>query len=244
MTLNLTNKGDFVNSFLFPLSRIGNNCVLKLGESGISTLLSAADNTVVLYGIYEEDLGDDVEAKLNIPDIQRLIKVLQCVDTDSMQLEVESNKIKYSSADLRFKYHLLSDGILSMPPLKIEKIKQLTYDTSFTIPYNSFVSLLKSSTFTLSLNKMYFFTKDGNVYAEINDKESHNVDSICLKMCDSFTGEPIDKALPVGFETIRTLAGLRCEELVVKVNSKLNVMTFSINIGNVRMTYIVSGLIK
>jgi len=244
MILNLTNKSDFINSFLFPLSRIGTNCILKLSNKGITTLLSAADNTVILYGIYEAKLGDAVDTKLNIPDLHRLIKVLQCVDEDNIQLQVERNKIQYTSPNLRFTYHLLHDGILSIPPVNIKKIKQLSYDTTFTIPYGSFVNLLKSSTFTLSINKMYFYTKDGNVYADIDDKESHNVDSICIKMCESFQGTPLDKPLPVSFETIRTLAGLKCDELIVKVNSKLNVMTFSVNTGNVKITYIVSGLIK
>ena len=187
MTLNLTNKSEFVSSFLFPLSRIGNSCILKLSNTGITTLLSAADNTVVLYGIYEADLDDDIDTKLNIPDLQRLIKVLQCIDGDTVKLEVETNKITYTSADLRFTYHLLHDGILSIPPLNLKKIKELTYDTAFTIPYSAFTNLLRSSTFTLSINKMYFFTKNGCVYAEIDDKESHNVDTICIKMCDSFT---------------------------------------------------------
>ena len=98
MTLNLTNRSDFVSSFLFPLSRIGNSCILKLSKTGITTLLSAADNTVVLYGMYKADLDDDIDTKLNIPDLQRLIKVLQCIDDDIVKLEVETNKITYTSA--------------------------------------------------------------------------------------------------------------------------------------------------
>ena len=82
------------------------------------------------------------------------------------------------------------------------------------------------------------------MYAEINDKQSHNVDSISLKLCDSYTGLSIEQPLPISFETIRTLAGARCESIDVYVNNELNVMMFKINNDSIVMTYIVSGLVS
>ena len=244
MILTLNSRSDFVNNFLSPLGRVGTSCILRFTEKGIVTLLSAADNTVVIYGIYSKAFPTGTDLKVNIPDLQRLIRVLQCINTEEIELDITDSQLKYTSNDLRFTYHLLEDGILSLPPLSVDKIKKIQYNTTFEVPYSSFLNLLKSSTFTLDLHKLYIFTKDDSVYAEINDKQAHSVDSICIKLCDNYTGDPIDEALPVSFETIRTLSGLKCNEMSVKVNSKLNVMMFGINIDNINMTYIVSGLIK
>ena len=244
MEVVLPNKDEFVNSFLNPLNKISESCVLKLQPAGFTSLLAAADNTVVVYGAYTCNAPDDADLKLNIPDLARLIRVLQCIDSNTVKLTVEGNKIKYSSNDIRFTYHLLHDGILSLPPLSLEKIKQLEFDTTLKVPCASINNLIKSSTFTLNINKVYFFTKDGSVYAEINDMQSQNVDSICIKLCDKYEGEGIETPLPVGFDTIRTLSSIKCHDMVIKINKKLNVMTFGINNNNVAVKYIVSGLVK
>ena len=244
MILQVHSKDEFINSFLSPLSRINNTCVLDVTDKGIHTLLAAADNTVILYGQYKKSLEVDEPLTLNLPDLGRLIKILQCIDEPSFSLHVESNHIRYKSDEMRFKYHLLDSGIISSPPINIQKIKGLKYDTTLTIPYTSIINLIKSANFTIDIHKVYIQTKDGNVYAELNDMQSHNVDSICLKLGDSFKGTPIDDPLPISFETIRVLAGIKCDTINIFINTKLNVMTFEINTNVAKMTYIVSGLAK
>ena len=130
------------------------------------------------------------------------------------------------------------------PSISIEKIKGIKYDTTLSLPFQSIINLIKSSSFTMDINKVYISTKDGNVYADINDKQTHNVDSISLKLCDGYKGLSIDTPLPISFETIRTLAGTRCDNIEIFVNSELNVMMFKINNSDIDITYIVSGLVS
>ena len=244
MILKIEDRSEFIDNFLIPLSRINNSCILKHTETGISTLLSAADNTVILYGKYSTPLDIDSPVQLNIPDIGRLIKILQCINKPTIDLEINTNNVKYTSDDLRFTYHLLDDGILSQPPVSIEKIRKLEYNTSFKLPYDSLINLIKSSTFTLNINKVYISTNNGCVHAEISDKQSHNVDSIRIKLSEKYSGDDITEPLPVIFETMRILATSRTDSITVFINSKLNVMTFEVNNNNVKLTYIVSGLMK
>ena len=244
MILSISNRSDFVSKFLLPVSKISNSAVFKLSETGISTLLSAADNTVILYGRYSSDMDIQDNTSVNLPDLSRLIRVLQCIEDDNVDLLIQDNNIKYSSPSMRFTYHLLEDGIIVPPSISVEKIKKIQYDTSFTIPFNSIINLIKGSAFTININKVYISTKDDSVYADINDKQSHNVDNITLKLCDKYKGLPIDTPLPISFETIRTLAGSRCDNIEILINSELNVMMFKINNGNIDITYIVSGLVS
>ena len=244
MTLSIQNSEDFLSKFLRPVSKINNSCILNVTPDGITTVLAGADNTVVLYAHYDYKTGVETEASLNVPDLNRLIKVLECIESDSIDLILNSNHLEYKSDDIRFKYHVLEPVILTSPAISIEKIKKIQYDTAFALPYGSLVNLIKSSMFAVNINKVYILTEGDNVYTEVDDKQSHNVDSIRLKMCTGFTGDPISDPLPVSFETVRTLAGCRCEKINVLINTKLNVMTFEVNNNNIKTTYIISGLAK
>ena len=244
MTLQITNRSNFINDFLTPLSKINNTCILKVDKDRIFSLISATDNTVVVYGKYEIQTDVEDSICLNIPDLMRLIKILYCINTEEIDLEIHSNHIKYTSPDIRFTYHLLEDGILTLPPLSVEKIKNLSFSTSFKAPYSSFVDLIKGSTFALNISKVYFFTKDGAMYVELTDKQTSNVDSMCIKLCNKYTGTDINDPLPVGLETVRTFVGSKCDFISGKINPELNVMSFEINNNNTHITYIVSGLIK
>jgi DNA polymerase III sliding clamp (beta) subunit (PCNA family) len=244
MILSIQNSEDFIGKFLRPVSKINNSCILNVTGSGITTLLAAADNTVILYAHYNKKTGIDGSTTLNLPDLSRLIKVLECIENDHIELKVHSNHLEYRSDDIRFKYHLLEEGILTSPAISIDKIKQVEYDAAFVLPYSSLINLIKSSMFAVNINKVYILTEGDNVYAEIDDKQAHNVDSIRLKMCVGHTGTPITDPLPISFETIRTLAGCRCDKINVLVNTKLNVMTFEVNNNDIKTTYMISGLAK
>ena len=243
MILKIANRSNFLSYFLNPVSRLSNSCIVDVAEDNISTIIAAADNTAILYARYQTDLGA-AGNKINLPDLGRLNKILQCIDSDKFNLDLDSNCIKYKDSKIQFKYHLLEDNILKSPSISIEKIAGLTFNTSFKVPYTSFLNLIKSSTFAINLNKLYISTSEGGVYAEINDKQSHNVDSVCVKLCDEFNGEEIVNPLPLSFETVRTIVGAKCENIKINVNSQLNVMTFDINNNESKLTYIISGLIK
>jgi len=243
MKLTVSNKNNFLSYFFNPISRLSNNCVVDVGEKEISTIIAAADNTAILYARYKSELGA-AGTKVNLPDIGRLVKILQCINKDTFNLSLDNNCLKYKDNDIQFKYHLLEDGILAAPAISIEKIGKLTFNTNFKVPYSSIVNLIKGSTFAINLNKLYIFTKDNCVYAEINDKQSHNVDSVCVKLCDKYEGESIETPLPLSFETVRVIIGAKCDYIKINVNTQLNVMTFDINNNESHLTYIVSGLIK
>ena len=48
----------------------------------------------------------------------------------------------------------------------------------------------------------------------------------------------------MSLETIRLLGSARSENIDVLINNKLNVMMFGVNNNDIKLTYIVSGLVK
>lgn len=243
MHLKIPNLNEFISSFLAPLSKVNNTCVIKIAETGYSSLLSSADGALILYCSFKEKL--DIEGTLNIPDLGRLIKILSCINSDeTIDITFNDNNISYKSDDIRFKYHLLEDGIILAPPINIDKIKEIDYNTVIEITHESFLNLLKSSTFAVDTDKLYFFTKDGHVYGELTDQQKHNSDSVTRKLAGQYQGDPITDSIPISFDVMRTIANNRAEKIKVLVNTDLSILTFEVNIGNAKNVYVVTGFAK
>jgi hypothetical protein len=241
MTIPIHNKNEFVDKFLTPLSRINNSCSLHLKDDKLTALVATPDASVILNAIWKFDANND-ENKLNIPDLNKLIKVLDCIREEYVTLKINSNNISYNEKGIKFKYHLLEDGILSTPAINIEKVKALKYDTNFNIAGQDLQSLIKSSTFASETDKLYIRTGDGKVFSELTDKNKSNVDSIELVLSPEFSGSEIDNALALSFEIIRIVSCNRFGNVATKINTNLGVLLFELNNDNVELIYVASGL--
>ena len=243
MTLQIPNLNEFVASFLFPLSKVNNSCVIKVTKTGYNCLLSSADGSLILYCKLKQEVDCD-DVSLNIPDLGRLIKILNCIDEENVDLHFTDNNINYKSTDIRFKYHLLEDGIISSPSINIEKLKSIDYNSGFKITNEAFLNLIKSSTFATDTDKIYLYTKDGRVYGELTDHEKHNSDSVTRCLANGHYGDEITDAIPVTFDTIRIVANNRAQQVEVLVNTSLSILTFNVNTDNVKNVYVVTGLVR
>jgi hypothetical protein len=241
MIINIPDKSTFINKFLNPLNKINENAVLKVTGDKISSLTSANDGTLILHTNYM--CANDLESTiLNIPDINKFIKVLSCTCEDSLDLDFDKNCLVYKSNDIKFKYHLLEDGILSAPSVNVSRIKELNFDISFKVNASTILNLLKGSTFASDTNKIYFYTDGGAVYGKLTDMQKHNVDVYTQKLTDEHRGELPD-GLPLNFEVIRMIAGVRFASMDVHINTENNVYIFDITDDNYKLNYIASGYI-
>jgi len=242
MTIPIHNKNEFVDKFLTPLSRINNSCSLHLQGDKLTALVATPDASVILNAVWKFEDSFSEENRLNIPDINKLIKVLDCIREDYVTLKVNSNNISYNEKGIKFKYHLLEDGILSTPAINIEKVRALKYDTSFDIAGQDLQSLIKSSTFASETDKLYIRTGEGSVYSELTDKNKSNVDSIEIVLSPTFSGSEIDNPLALSFEIIRIVSCNRFGNVATKINTNLGVLIFELNNNNIELLYVASGL--
>ena len=113
MKINISDKKSFVNKFLTPLNKINENAVLRRAKDNpkrLTSLTSTNDGTLILYSVY--NCSDDLDpVTLNIPELGKYIKVLNCIDDNSIQIKFDKNCLIYNSDNINFKYHLLEDGI-------------------------------------------------------------------------------------------------------------------------------------
>ena len=241
--LKIANRTDFVNNFLSPIGRLTENAVLKVRGKEFVATSSSSDGTLIVNCSYKQSNDVTETIYLNIPDLNRLIKVLGCIATDDVTLTFNNNNIEHKSGSMGFKYHLLEDGIIDPPSIDLNKIKSIEFPFRFSITPNTINQLVKASTFTTETNKIYFYTEDGSVHATLTDKQRHNVDSYSQLVADKHKGDPLDKELALSFETMRIISTIRFDDLNVLVNPTLNVFLFQLNCGNANITIISSGFV-
>ena len=250
MNLQFESSDSFLNGFLQPISRITDSGILKVEPEKLSALISTGDGTIIVYGEYYQKFPDVTQpVSLNIPDVKKLLKLL-CLIDGPLNLSIDAkdnhNNISYSSSSVRFKYHLYEDGIIKIPSLNMAKLKTIDFDTTFTIKSDRLLNLLKGSTLSPDVSKMYLTFTDGVIHGEITDKARHNVDSYACILSDSITGtQPKNgTSIPINFEIIRLLTGSKLTEFKVKLATKLSVFNFEVATDKVSLNYIVSALIN
>jgi hypothetical protein len=237
-------KETFVQKFLLPISKLADNVSLVPNGNEIYATCASQDGSIVLLANLKVDCDLKGLTRINLPDIKKFVRLLECIESDTIDLTIEDNHIKYITPGFKFNYFLLEDSYMQRCPVNPEKIKQLKYDSGFILPNTKFSEILKGSSIATDSDKLYFYTKDDSVYAELNDLERQNINNITYLVADKFVGENIKNKLPLNLENVRMLAGLRSNNFTVKINSELKVTLFKIEEDNLEINFIISALVK
>jgi len=241
MILAISNKDRFLNNFLIPISRVAESAVLNINGGNISSLISTSDNTVIVNAQYIEPLNDSIK-RLNIPDIKKLCRILQCIDEQKLELNLEINSISYKSQNIKFKYHLFDDNIIPEPKLNLSKLDKLDFSGNFTITQGTVSSLIKGSTIATETNKIYISFNDKEVFGELTDKARANTDSYGLKISTDYCGAPISSHIPLNFEIFRIISSMKFTEIKSKVASSTGVFVFDMASEEAQLKFIISAL--
>lgn len=244
--LKIKNKKDFINSFLGSISNLNDMGILTVTADSLTCILASADATIVCKSTInvECDMPQD-SITLNIPDIKRLVRVLDILPDQSIELKIESNNISYNKGGYKFKYHLLDDGIIKQPNLNMEKVNKLNFDTTFKVKEQNLSTLFKGSSFTSETHKLYIFQEEQDkIIGELGDKNRHNTDNFVCELSNETEGSMITKPLPLNFESFRLINFNGCREMVFKVNQEMGVLTCSFKKGDTSLIYIISALIN
>jgi len=233
--LKVQSRNEFVR-FIDSFSKINDSFIAEIKENKLSIIAASADNTLVIYG--EHNCESNYNTNLNIPDSKKLVRVLDTISSDQVELILNSNNIEYKDTNVKFKYHLFEDGFLNKPTLSVEKIKKFTYDISFTLTKQLIQSIIKGSTFATETNKLYLYTENGKLVGELTDRVRHNTDSFTIALCDvDFELSPI----PVNIDNIRLLT-LLDNSIEVNINTQYGVLIFSTTTENTNLSYIITSL--
>jgi hypothetical protein len=236
-------KNIFVNGFLNALSRCTEQAMVSIKKDQISSLISTP-NDLILYAKINgpTSIINDDELKFNIGSTKRLYSILNNIDEDNIDLSIETNHIKYTSTDLKFKYFLLDDSLASKVPLNVSKVENFAYGTTFTLSFDKLQTLLKHSSFSQT-NKIYISTVDKKVITELNDLTKQNVDTISINIADSYVGKDITDAIPFELELFRNFLAFK-QDISVKINHQYKVSIYDIDLSPLQLRYIALSLVK
>jgi len=208
----------------------------------MSCTLASADATIVCKSTIEVDTDLD-NVKLNLPDIKKMVRVLDIIPSTEIELQINENNISYNKNGYKFKYHLLDDGIIKQPNLNVEKIKKLDFNTKFIVKENELNTLFKGSSFATETSKVYIFEEDGKINGELGDRSRHNTDNFICELSNEFEGN-IKKPLPVNFDSFRLVSFSGSREVNFSVNTDMGVITCNFKKGDAQLIYIISALIN
>lgn len=233
--LKIESKSEFIR-YVDSFSKINDSFIIEVNESQITTIAASADNTLILYGEYVAQ--SPIKTKLNIPDSKKLVRVLDTIDNEKIELILNSNNIEYKGSNIKFKYHLFEDGFLAKPSLSIDKIKKFTFDITFTLAKQDLQSIIKGSSFATETNKLYFYTEENRLIAELTDKARYNTDSFVMNLSSvDFNLSP----LAINFDNIRLLTVLNTA-LEVNINTQYGVVIITTENEKTKLSYIISTL--
>lgn len=237
-----TNKTSFIKDILIPISLINDRAVISVDATDTTCIVSNSENNIILY--LKSKITSDTPIELNIGDIKKLLRALDCIEQDEIEINLTSQFISYETDAVTFKYHLLQPGLIQRHTISIEKINKLSFDTEFILNKEGLSRIAKGTSFAIDTNKLYFYTKDRNVYANLADYTVSQSDSIGFKITDGFTGNELKTQLPISVECFKLFQGYKDPTIHVKVNSQLKILVFEITTLLSSAKYIISGLVK
>jgi hypothetical protein len=239
MILRILNKTNFTQKFLTPISRINELCTLTVQKDSIYNLNRTADTNFSLYSVCSEIQTEGIEEKvsLSFADIKKLIKVLDLLSENSLDLIINKNNIEYNDKGTKFRFHLINDNIVKSPNYNIDKINSLQFNTEFKLSSTVHSHLIKSSTFITDSNKIYISTENGYVLGELSDKSKNNIDSYSIKISDFYGGDSITKPLSFNFDLFRNISYLKTTEALVRLNSNMGFIAFDIEDDKYKLKY-------
>lgn len=240
-------KKQFISKVLSPLNRITEEGTVHFTKDNIYSLVNDPAGSIILYSKIEASTGlTEERISLNFKDLKKIQRVFECIPLDIFNLEVNDNNsiISHKSDEISFKLHLVMDNVIRKNTIGLEKISKLTYDTTFDLAYSKISNILKGSVLNSETNKVYFFTKNSQVFAELTDKATADIDNITLFASEKYEGKDILTPLPFSLDFLKIVSNINADTIKVRINNTYRIICFeSVENGNI-MKYIISAYTK
>jgi hypothetical protein len=223
-------------AFLKSLLKINDTAIIVVDENQMTSLVGTPDNVTVTYGILP--CVTNFKGFLNISSISKLLKALEQINEESYNVNVTNNYIEYKSPSLRFKYHLLENGIISQPAINIKKVLEFAFNVNFKVSAEKFTSIVKFSSFSSDSNKIYLSSDGFKVLAELTDKARDNVDSFEFEFGECAT--PFD-AVSLNVDFFRSLSFSNNSSINIGINTQMGVVSIDISNPAYKLKYITTS---
>lgn len=191
---------------------------------------------------------NNVDMKLPIIDITKLQKMCEFIKTDTFNLIIEDNVIRYSSDNVKLKFHLAEERIINVPQqVTPAKFKSFNKDFSSTISHEVLSQLEKGFSLVKSTDiKAYFFTDGNSFCGELTDDNTHGMDSFSIKLSENFNSV-LHGRIPVKFESLLAMSLTNDDILiessvVTRLNFSCTILFFTQKTENLEVSYMLQPM--
>lgn len=239
-----------MEKILKPVNRLVEGCVFKIKDEDFYTICSSDDNSVILYAKTKLESKVEEAENLNIISTKKLLSGLHCLEIDGkFELVRDTNSITChvisdDKTKTFFKFHLADNNIIKECPVKIEKIANLKFDTTFVLGSDKVKQILAAASFATDASKVYFYAEDATINAKIDDETLQNIDKITIPVTKKWSGEELTESFPISMEVFKNLATIK-SDVIVRINHEYKVFIFqTTDSDGLELKYIVSALIR
>jgi len=247
MKIRIDDVKGFTKYFLSHINKINKAIPIRITPDRIYCFIANSDTTLYLYCEYEQD--NDIEGVdevvINLDNVNTFIKLLNTIKGNSIEFKYDVNKLVYNDGSMSFKFHLLDPRQVPDAKLPLNKFRSYNYDFDFKITYETLKDIIKASSFASDTEKLYFSTKNGCVYAEIDDKTKLNRNSFKIQISDTFNGNDLLNPIPINIEHIRNIVVNTFDETTFKINDRRSSLNANISYSSgVNVEYLIGVLKK
>lgn len=234
----ITLSKDFIG-FLRSLLKINDAAVIAAKKDQLTCLIGSPDNVCIAYGVFPCTAELDTDLRLiNVSSILKLTKAVDQIDADEITFNINSNNLEYKSPSLRFKFHLLDNGIINQPAIKVHKVLEFGFDVSFKVSTDKLSGLNRFSTFASDSNKVYIHGDGEKVYAELTDKARPNVDSLQFEFA---TCDKEFSPIPMNLDFFRSLNYTANSDVLINLNITVGAIAIDITTPAYKLRYITTA---
>lgn len=182
--------------FLKTISKVNTSVILKIKDYKIEVLTAAdavAGRLVLLITLDLPKVDtNNVEAELPIIDIKKLQNICDFTDSETIELVVQDNLIKFNGSNIKVKLHLSEASIISVPAhVTSDKFRQFNLSFNCNVQKNVLDQVVKGQAFiksSITDLKLYLYNEDNKFYGELTDLMTAGSDSFKILLSENYTG--------------------------------------------------------
>lgn len=182
--------------------------------------------------------------RVGIRGLNKFQRAFSQIESEIVELNLESNKIVYASDSLNFVFHC-ADETLFKKVLKIKKenIFKDVYQTVFICDEMTKKTVRNLSGFVES-SKIYLVTNNEKVDLLIADFENPLSNSIRNCLSPTFSGAPIESPVPLSMEVFFSIIQSFEKEIKILISLDKKISKFEMTVGSVKFVVMTPFLIK
>lgn len=195
-------KGEF-SGVLNTLQKVADKCCIVFNKNILHSTVCSSCNTLFAHTEIECEMDDPSEYKIYVGNLKDFNLLIKNIDSEKISLDVDDNKIVFSSKQFKFKYHLLHESA-GGKIFNFNKINQLSKDFTFNISNIDVNNVIKFSAIASEDTKVYLKKNDDTLFLSVTDETKDLENSFTFALSDQkHDGEFIPVILSV--ESFRTM---------------------------------------